>query len=94
MKITIDRASIQPQDLRMNDHMYEHEIIITDRGASVPADRQPYRLAAVVVGLIDIASRSEPGYIKAIKEVKEITGWSFAQSRDFIQTIRGRLDAL
>jgi len=91
MKITIDRASIQPQDLIVSG---EHEIIITDRGASVPADRQPYRLAAVVVGLIDIASRSEPGYIKAIKEVREITGWSLAQSRDFIQTIRGRLDAL
>ena len=81
MKITIDRATIEPHDLRIWTMDNENEIVIT---RATDPSAAAFGLANVIREILD----DKLDKIHAVKAIREATGASLATSMDIYRIFR------
>lgn len=93
MRITIDRASIQPSDLKVSCE--GHDVCITDTDPNTSSDlfaRQLQDLATILfqTGMISILSpqeRENANKIEAIKRIRSLFSTDLRTAKEFVDRI-------
>lgn len=91
MRITIDRNTILPSDLKLSDEGYEgHEVCITDAEAEVSTRFVGYNLQSLANLLIETGIVIQPedrgsyNKMEAIKRVRALFGVDLRTAKEFV----------